>query len=346
MMQINKYHTNLKFKDKSALLDECEKLIGESDVLYPILQEIKTLERGEVSPESTLKRSKIGSYFTSEIQQIFNYIYQHEIVVKEDIITKLDDVVSRADAVLRENIVLQSKPPLDVIKFKNVPVRYSHSTFGRKEQRWGYGLHKLPTTERGYSITLADMPPRYIQSYHNHTISEYTLALDKKIIGIANPGKNEKKNTTNTNEIVHFSATTPHTLYNPANSLSRNISVKLPTGLLDWRPLHNLNPMKGTRTEILKGKLSRLGIKGGTKISFSIKDKYYDYVLEILELKEDSVMEGIYNKDKYFLVIEGELLVSSEDIKKQCSQNDYIVIDKNTDFNIKTKTKSRLYTIS
>jgi len=346
MMQINKDYTNLNFKDKSELLDECEKLISESDVLDPILQEIKTLERGEVGPASTLKRSKIGSYFTSEIQQIFNYIYQHKIVVKEDIIAKLDDIVSKADAVLRENIVLQSKPPLDVIKFKNVPVRYSHSTFGRKEQRWGYGLHKLPTTELGYSVTMASMPPRYIQSYHNHTISEYTLALDKKIMGIANPGKSEKKNMANTNEIVHFSATTPHTLYNPANSLSRNISVKLPTGLLDWRPLHNLNPTKSTRAAILKGKLSRLGIKGGTKISFSIKDEYYDYMLEILELKEDSVMEGIYNKDKYFFVIEGELLISSEDIKKQCSRSDYIVIDKNTDFNIKTKTKSRLYTIS
>ncbi len=158
-MQINKDYTDLNFKDKSELLDECEKLISESDVLDPLLQEIKELKRGEVSSESTLRRSKIGSYFTSEIQQIFNYIYRHETVVNEDIIVKLDGVISRADAVLRENIVLQSTPPLDVIKFKNVPVRYSHSTFGRKEQRWGYGLHKLQTTEQGYSITLADMPP-------------------------------------------------------------------------------------------------------------------------------------------------------------------------------------------
>jgi len=180
MMQKNKDYTNLNFKDKSELLDECEKLISGSDVLDPLLQEIKTLKRGKVTPESTLKRSKIASYFASEIQQIFNYIYQNKIVVKEDIITKLGDIISKADAVLRENIVLQSKPPLDVIKFKNVPVRHSHSTFGRKERRWGYGLHKLPKTELGYSVTMASMPSKYIQSYHNHTISEYTLALDKK----------------------------------------------------------------------------------------------------------------------------------------------------------------------
>ena len=345
MLKINKDYTNLNFKNKSELLSECKKLISMPDVLEPILKEIKGLRRGEVRPEDTKRRSEIGSNFSSKIQQIFNYVYLHKIVIKEDIITKLSEIIGKADAVLRENIVLQSKPPLDVIKFKNVPVRYSHSSFGRKEQRWGYGLNKLPTTDAGYSICMAIMPPRYIQSYHNHTITEYTLALDKKVIGIANPGKNAKKNIANTNEIVHFSATTPHTLYNPTNSLSRNVTVKLPTGLLDWRPACNLNPIKSTHSEILKGKLSRFGTKGGTKISFSIKDEYYDYKLELLQLKKDSVIENIYNEDRYIFVVDGELLISSGNIKKYCSKNDYIVVDKNTKFKIQTKTKSKLYIV-
>ena len=178
IMKLNKNNLNLNFKDKSELLNECKRLIGESDRLDPILQEIKNLKRGEVGPESTLSRSRIGSYFTSEIQQIFNYIYNHRIVIDEEIETELSEIINKADAVLRENIVLQSRPPIDVIKFENVPVRYSHSPSGGREQRWGYGLHKLPTTELGYSITMALMPPKYIQSYHNHTISEYTMSLD------------------------------------------------------------------------------------------------------------------------------------------------------------------------
>lgn len=56
-------------------------------------------------------------------------------------------------------------------------------------------------------------------------------------------------------------------------------------------------------------------------------------------------MKCIYNKDRYFFVIEGEFLVSSGNIKKYCSKSDYIVIDKNTNFKIETKTKSRLYTV-
>lgn len=342
-MKIKKDYTSLKLRDKSELLSKCEKLISKAYVLNPILREIKNLKRGEVNPKSTLKRSKISSYFTSEIQQIFNYIYNYKIVIDKKIIIKLNKIINKADAVLRENIVLQSKPPLDVIKFKNVPLRYSHSTFGGREQRWGYGLHKLPTTDLGYSICVADMPPKYTQSHHNHNISEYTLALDKKLVAITNLGKN--RSIAHKNEILHFSATTPHTLFNPANSPSRNITLKHPVGLIDWRPVYNLNPIKNTHSEVLKGKLLQLDKKGETKISFSIRDKYYDYKLELLQLKKDLVIENIYKEDAYILVVDGELLISSGDIKKNCSKNDYIVIDKNTNFKIETKTPVRLYSI-
>jgi len=53
----------------------------------------------------------------------------------------------------------------------------------------------------------------------------------------------------------------------------------------------------------------------------------------------------MYNEDKYFLVVEGELLISSGDIKKDCNKNDYIVIDENTSFKIETKTETKLYTV-
>ena len=343
--RINQDYTNLNFKDEVELFAECEKLISESDVLDPILKEIQYLIRGEVRPEDTLNRSRIGSYFTSKIQQIFNYVHDHEIVLKEDIKNKLNEIIGKADAILRENIVLQSKPPLDVIKFKNVPIRYCHSLQGGKEQRWGYGLHKLPTTELGFSLCLADMPPEYIQSYHNHTISEYCLALDSKVTGNMNPGENRTKNNVNRNEMIYFSPTTPHTLHNSTKLSSRNITVKNPIGLTDWRPIHNLNHVESTNSEVIKGELSPFN-GSGTKLSFSIKDEFYDYGLEILELKEDSVIEDTYPYDKYFYVIEGSLQISSGEIKKQCTKSDFIVVDENTPIKIETKTKTRLYTLN
>ncbi len=348
-MKRDKNIFNLSFKDRSDLLNECKNLISKSEVLDPILQEIKNLKRGEVTPESTLRRSEIGSCFTSEIQQIFNYIYNHRIVIDEEIESELSEIIRKADAVLRENIVLQSKPPIDVIKFENVPVRYSHSPSGGREQRWGYGLHKRPTTEQGYSITMALMPPRYIQSYHNHTISEYTLSLDKETVGFYCDGEYKREKVAHRDEIIYFSATTPHTLCNPTDSFSRNITVKRPTGLVDWRPINNLHPVKSIGSKILTGERSPLEVERGTiigtKIFFTIKDEYYDYELKILEIKENSIMNCMYNEDKYFLVVEGELLISSGDIKKDCNKNDYIVIDENTNFKIETKTETKLYTV-
>jgi len=345
MLKIRRNFADIKIKDRSGLLAECERLISESDELDPLIKQIKNLKRGQVTPESTIERSKIASYFTSEIQQIFNHIYNYDLTVNKLITEKLGKLVSKADAILRENIVLQSVAPLDVIKFKNVPVRYSHSTFGGKEQRWGYGLHNLPTTELGYSICLAFMPPKYIQSYHNHTISEYCLAIDKPLTGIVNPGKDEKKNLVKVNEISHFSATTPHTLYNHSDSFSRNVTAKLPIGLLDWRPIYNLNKIEDTHSDVLKGNLSQLDRNKGTKISFRIKDKFYNYELKLMQLKKDTVIENIHEEDSYILVIDGELMISSADIKKHCCKNDFIVIDKNTEFKIKTKNKCRLYSV-
>jgi mannose-6-phosphate isomerase-like protein (cupin superfamily) len=350
MMRINRDYADLLFKGNQDLLDKYNKLVKEAYVIDSILKEIKKLKRGEVNPKDTKRRSKIGSYFSSEAQQIRYYIHQHKIKVDEDILEGLDEIISKGEAILRENIVLQSKPPLDVIKFKNVPVRYAHNILGKKEQRCGYGLHKLPFTDQGYSVSMAFMPPRYTQMFHNHTISEYTLVLDKRTVCLVNlSNKKRKKIVANKNEIIYLSPATIHTLHNPTNSITRNITVKSPTGILDWKPFFNSYKTKTNRSGIIKGKLRELAKGGkneGDKITFSIKDTHYNYDLEVLELNKNFVIEDCFEKDRYFFMIEGNLLISSNSIKKYCKKNDYIVIDKDTNFKMKTKTRSRIYAVN
>ena len=343
MLKINSHYTELKFKGKRDLLNKYNKLVENSHVMESTLREIKRLKRGKVTPRETKRRSRIGSYFSSEAQQILYYIQQHHLNISEDIPKELMTIISKAEAILRENIVLQTKPPLDVIKFKNVPKRYAHNPTGKKERRSGYGMHKLPTTEQGYSICIAFMPPKHKQMFHNHKVSEYTLALDRKTIGLSDQNGSIKQVTAHKNEILYFSATTPHTLYNPTNFTTRNITVKSPSGIMDWRPVYDLNPVKERFSNIIKGKVSPT--KFGAKLSFSVSDKFYNYRLEILELKKGSVIEDVYSTDRYFYVVDGNLTVSSGDIKKCCNKNDYIVIDKNTAFMIKANAKCRLHTV-
>ncbi|MBR9676542.1 hypothetical protein GOV04_00180 [Candidatus Woesearchaeota archaeon] len=349
-MRIRKDFHHLTFKTEAEVIVECKKLILESKELDLPLKEIKKLKRGKVKPYETNRRSRIGSYFTEEVQQIFNYITHHKLKLSDEIRKKLDKIIHKSDMILRENIVLQSKPPLDVIKFKDVFVRYTHSSetdaIGRKEQRWGYGLHKSPLRDKGCSITIAIMPSNYTQSYHNHTISEYCLVLDGKTNGLIIDKNKKEKLIANSNEILHFFATTPHTLSNPDNVKSRNMTVKLPTALKDWRPLHNLNPVKNTKGEVLKGKIIKVDVSGKERIIHKIHDKSYNYQLEIIKLKKGYVLEKTYSTDKYFFVIEGNLEISTKGVKKQCSKNDYIVIDKKTPIKIITKSKARLYTVT
>lgn len=337
--------TFIKFKNNSEIVQVTNELLSTENTLDSILEEISKLKRGKVNSEDTLRRSSTGSYVSSQIQQINNGIYKHDLKISTKSKTDLKRLAYKADKILRENIVLQSTPPLDVIRFKNVPQRYSYSTHGRREQRWGYGLHKKPFNEDGDSVTLAIMPPLYTQSLHNHTVSEYCLSLDSRTEGIFFPeGKREKIYTTKKSQIIHFSATTPHTLKNPLNQYSRNITYKQSAALVDWRPASKLNKVKIIRARLKRGTVSRIN-KTQTIKAFVVKDVYYDYTLEVIKLDKGAVYENVHTYDQYIFVINGRLRISHDDIQKECKKNDFIVIDKNTSYTIKTETATRLYTI-
>jgi hypothetical protein len=309
-----------KFKNKADILKACDELLTKEQLLDEILKEISTLKRGHVSSIDTIRRSNIGSYFSATIQQVENFEDKNLITLTKKRIEDIERLALKADKILRENIVLQSIPPLDVIKFKDIPVRHSYSTYGKRELRWGYGLHKKPFNEEGKSVTVANTPPFYTQSLHNHTLSEYSLILDSSTEGIFFPGgKKEKIYTAKKSQILHFFATTPHTLKNPLKKYSRNITYKQSTALTDWRPYSKLNAVKIIRARILKGSMSRIN-KTQTHKLFTIKDRNYDYTLEIMRLDKGSRYENIHPYDQYIFVINGRLNISHNDILKKCQK--------------------------
>lgn len=335
----------IKFSGKADVTKTCVKLLSDESLLDEILAEIELLIRGDVKPADTIRRSKVGSYFSSIIQQMGNYIDKHNIDINNELKTNISRLSYKADKVLRENIVLQSIPPLDVIPFKNVPVRHSYSTFGGREQRWGYGLHMKPFNEQGDSITVADMPAHYTQSIHNHTLSEYCLILDSTTEGIYYPGgKREKIYSTKKHEMLHFSATTPHTLANPSKIHTRNITFKHSLGLIDWKPISALNLVKIVRARLIRGRITKINANQTIK-KFYVNDKYYKYILEIIKLKRETTYITQHPFDQFIFVINGKFKILHENIQKECKKNDFIVIDKNTNYKIVTATTCRLYTV-
>lgn len=335
----------IKFSGESDIRKIYVKLLSNEYLLDEILAEIEHLIRGHVKPADTIRRSKVGSYFSSVIQQMGNYIDGHNVAVNHELKTNISRLAWKADKVLRENIVLQSIPPLDVITFKNVPIRHSYSTFGRREQRWGYGLHMKPFNEQGDSITVADMPQRYTQSIHNHTLSEYCLILDSTTEGIYFPGgKREKIYSTKKHEMLHFSATTPHTLRNPSKIHTRNITFKHSLGLIDWKPISALNLVKIVRARLIRGRIKKINANQTIK-NFYVNDKYYKYILEVIKLKKGTTYIAQHQFDQFIYVINGKFKILHEKIQKNCKKNDFIVIDKNTNYKIITTTTCRLYTV-
>lgn len=314
--------------------------------LDQILSTITNSKRGEVTPKETKKRSALAAYVSGTVQLVNNFVDQHKILLKKHIKEDLKRIGYKADKALRENIVLQTKSPIDIIPFAHVPRRHSYSIFGRRELRWGYGMHHKPFTEDGFSVTIASMPPNYMQSIHNHTLSEYCLILDTRTEGVYYPGKKKQKNMiAKKNQILHFSATTPHTLNNPINKPSRNMTFKKPIGLLDWRPRSNLNKVKIVRTRKLKG--SAYKTEGNlSRKTFHIEDRFYDYDLFIDKIQKGKAVTKKHKKDKYYFVISGNIEISHKEKTLTCKKNDYIVIDKNTDYSLQAKTKSSLYSVN
>lgn len=274
-----------------------------------------------------------------------NFVDSNTIYLTRTTKNDLERLSQKAEKVLRENILLQTVPPLDVIPFEHVPQRFSYSIYGGREQRWGYALHMFPFNEEGHSVTVADMPPHYTQSIHNHTLSEYCLILDSHTEGIFYPGGiKEKIVSTKKSEMLHFSATTPHTLKNPDDNPTRNITFKQATGLIDWRPASHLNKVKIIRARLIRGKVTRVN-EDQTVKRFRVTDRFYDYTLEIIKLEKGATSTYVHDYDQFIFVINGKMQISHKNIVKECKKNDFIVIDKNTPYTIETSTLCRLYTV-
>lgn len=334
-----------QYKDTSEILAACEKIIILEPELDGILSEIATLRRGCVKSYETIRRSKVGSFVSEELQQIHNYLEKNNLSLPKKTKEKVSLIREKAEKVLRENILLQTKPPLDVVRFSDVPIRYVYSSFGGREQRWGYGFHTEPFNGSGKSITVAQMPPRYVQTIHNHTLSEHCLIIGSQTEGLYYPGKKrEKIYSTKKSEVFRFSPTTPHTLRNASDRPVVNITFKDPKALFDWKPASDLHPKKIVRARIIKGELTIIDPQI-TKKAYTIHDQFYNYTIVITKLEAGKVISEIKSKDHFIFVISGKLEISHDKIIKKCSKYDFVVIDRDTAYTIKAKATCRIYEI-
>jgi mannose-6-phosphate isomerase-like protein (cupin superfamily) len=142
-------------------------------------------------------------------------------------------------------------------------------------------------------------------------------------------------------EMLYFSSYLIHTLFNPSNTISRNITLKSPKGILDWKPAYKQQKNNKGKAEIIEGKT--VHSKTGKTKNFIIKKKHYNYVIELIQLNKNKCIEETAIKDEYFFVVEGSLQAKSEETKKYAKKNDFIVIDKNTNFNLNTTKGCLLY---
>lgn len=152
--------------------------------------------------------------------------------------------VSALDKILLENFTKQSLgSDLSVIDQRSVKYHDYVSAMVNGERRTYMGLHTRPFDDDGMSVVVAYKPTLHEQPYHAHRITdENSLALNPTMgLALMGNGVPAELLEMNPGDMVRFAVGTPHTLKNPTNLMSADISVKLPTALGDRVPLSHLS---------------------------------------------------------------------------------------------------------
>ena len=79
--------------------------------------------------------------------------------------------------------------------------------------------------------------------------------------------------------------------------------------------------------------------------TFHIRNYIYKYDIEIMTIKPQGEHETVAMKDKYFFVVEGELEIIGNSLTKKALRDDIIVVDKNTNYKLRTQRGCILYSV-
>ncbi|MAG91409.1 hypothetical protein CMO83_01920 [Candidatus Woesearchaeota archaeon] len=345
-MNIKKLYNKEDIKNFRNIIKYFETLYEEKWILDKLKKDVLSLKRGHVKKKDNFQRAKIARHFTENSQLLIYALLKYNKDKKYDnIINKLLKIKNSGELVLRENPILMTKPPVDVLKWEDMPVRYALNIDGRKELRKGFGLHTNPFNEAGLSITIAFTPANYAQLFHHHSVSEFSFNLDVGIIGFYRNNTTEKHFKINKEEVAYYKADTIHKLVNRSNIINRNISVKSDQAILKWKPYYLNNSVIKGYGKSIKHYATKKYKNYLIKI-YKVKDKFYNYVINILKINPDKSVNLINKSALYMYVIDGKLKVYSNGKNFWCGKNDLIVVDPGIRFTIKSITKSRIYYVT
>jgi len=330
------------FEDITRFLDKLEK---EKWILDKFKKEIMSLKRGKVKKEDSLRRARIARHFTENSQLLISALHEYDKDKKLDyLMGKLIKIKDVGELILRENPILQTKPPVDVLRWDSMPKRYAINLNGVKELRKGWGLHAKPLNEMSLSVTIAFMPRNYSQIFHHHPQSEYSLNLGAEILGEYKHKGSEKAFKIKNEEIAYFEPNTIHKLENPNGIISRNISVKSGQSILKWKADYYDGKNKEGYGKSIKTHETKKDRHYSVK-TYDIKDKHYDYQLNILKIKNGGQVDFLGESSLYLYVVDGRLKVASKDKSFRCKENDIIIVDPETRFTLTSYSNSRIYSV-
>jgi len=344
-MGLKELYKKKDIKNYEDIIKHLETLEKEKWILNKLKKEILKLKRSEVKPQDTYRRAKIARHFTENSQLLIYFLHKYNNKNKSDsLIFRLMKIKDAGELILRENPIIQTSPPIDVLKWENMPIRYAINFLGFQELRKGFGLHTNPLNEMGLSATIAFMPTNYSQLFHYHPLPEFSFNLDAEIIGKYMHNKSEKTFKIKKEEMAYFKSNTIHKLENPSRLVNRNISIKSRQAILKWKPYYQDKKIREGYGEVTKNyKIKRYTNYIAKNYKFK---NHYNYNINILKIIGGRQINLLSKTPQFLFVSSGELKITTNNRVLRCGRNDVIVVDSDTKFTIKSITGSNIYCVN
>ncbi len=291
--------------------------------------------RKSITSKEDQKARNKNTQIISEAGNIIRELIDNTGLKSDSSLSEISDFASeikgRSDHVRRENPALATKAPYDVVSpedSRKIVVVTNELT---REPRGEYGMHFNLRNSSDLCVGMAFMPPGHKQPFHLHAgTPEYTMNLDDTIRAIFRNGDGENViMQPSTYEIAHFASDTVHTLYNPNQTQSRNITVKTPVCFSNYKRDSDSTSGHGEVITLDENESTKWGHKRYVDISAG----EMDYRIEVLHIDPGKSMRMKNpNYDDFFYVVRGGIEVEPDQnyLPKDAEENSLVVLYQGT----------------
>ena len=309
--------------------------------LYQLITELQTFKQGK---NTNQRQNLFSRRQKAQVAKFLTELYYEQKLLSEDC---YQEIKKNLSLILLENFSQQILPAttgiIPATNQKREMYLNTSKILGRDilEPREYIGIvPEVASDLDAPSLITAETPPNYEQSWHNHWENREITFYTWFSIGKFKTERIEHEIQADFWDIITFPPKTWHTIKNPTDYPVMNLSVKLPSALLDRGKVYQGSVGQGGKRTLEQ--------KADHVFGYDLNDLGMPYHIRVYVFDEGKSGHIISHKGKSLLYpLEWEYLVSTPYFKnKTFRKGDALLLDAETEASITNiNGKGKIYTV-